>query len=112
VARGLLSADAARHHADRNVLLRAVGTAADVAVEAWGRPFPLKPGDRLLLSTDGLHGLVGDEEIGAVVSTLDPDAACRELIALARARGGHDNITAAVIHIEIDAGPRRHGAQS
>lgn len=102
VARGLLSAEDARHHHSRNVLSRALGTAADVAITAWEHPFPLRAGDRLLLSTDGLHGLVDDDELRRVVEELPPAEACRELIALARERGGHDNITAAVLHIEGD----------
>lgn len=106
VAKGLLTAEAARTHADRNVLLRAIGTSADVDVEAWPHPLPLRDGDRLLLCTDGLHGLVSDEELCAIAGRDDADTACRELIALARARGGYDNITAAVIQI---GDPSHHG---
>lgn len=102
VARGVLTAEDARHHGSRNVLLRALGTAADVPIAAWEQPFPLRAGDRLLLSTDGLHGLVDDDELRRIVEDLPPAEACRELIALARERGGHDNITAAVLHIEGD----------
>lgn len=102
VARGLLTHDEARHHADRNVLLRALGTCPTVSVAAWRETFLLRPGDRLLLSTDGLHGLVDDDELLHLIDGSMPGDACRELIALANARGGHDNITAAVLHIEGD----------
>lgn len=112
VARGLLTAEDARRHAERHVLSRAVGTAADVAVEGWPEPLPLRAGDRLLLSTDGLHGLVADEELRDIVDGMDAAAACRELIALARARGGHDNITAAVVHIDTSAGEGRQGERT
>jgi len=99
VAQGLMTAAEAKVHHERNVLLRALGTAAEVAVEAWEAPFPLRDGDRLLLCTDGLHGLVADADLARAMALDGADAACRELIALARAGGGDDNITAAVIDI-------------
>jgi serine/threonine protein phosphatase PrpC len=99
VAKGLLTAAEAKTHRDRNVLLRALGTEAEVVVDCWDEPFPLRDGDRLLLCTDGLHGLVADEELNQIVGNVAPAEACRQLIALARARGGDDNITAAVVHV-------------
>jgi protein phosphatase len=57
---------------------------------------PLRPGDTLLLSTDGLHGLVADEEIGELASAPDLDSVCGSLVAAARQRGGPDNITVVV----------------
>ena len=108
VARGLITAAAARTHVDRNVLLRAVGTAADVEVAVWSQPFPLEPGDRLLLCTDGLHGLLSDDELCDASGGSDADAACRRLIALARARGGFDNITAAIVDVGTHAEQGEH----
>jgi protein phosphatase len=99
VSQGVLTPADARIHAERNVLLRALGTDPDVAIDSWDAPFPLREGDRLLLSTDGLHGLVDDEEMLQILTSRDPEGACRDLIALARARGGDDNITAAVIAV-------------
>ena len=50
-------------------------------------------GDTLLLCSDGLHGLVSDEELARVAGAADLDGATADLIELARSRGGHDNIT-------------------
>ena len=65
VARGVLTASEAQNHAEKNVILRAVGTHPTVDVTTWQEPFPYRPGDRFVLCSDGLHDLVADEEIRA-----------------------------------------------
>ena len=100
VSKGLISADEARDHADKNVILRALGTQPDVEVSTWSRPLEIEPGDRFLLSSDGLHDLVRDEEILALAGKGDPTEAAEALIALAKERGGHDNITVGILAIE------------
>jgi protein phosphatase len=59
----------------------------------------LEEGDKLLLCTDGLWGLVGDPELAKVVQTNPPAESCQKLVALALERGGPDNITALVLRI-------------
>jgi PPM family protein phosphatase len=54
----------------------------------------------LLLCTDGLHGIVDDQEMLAATSQNSPREACRKLIDLAKQRGGPDNITIQVLRIE------------
>jgi protein phosphatase len=57
----------------------------------------IDPGDRLLLCTDGLTDLLGDDEIAAVLTEWPgPAEACDRLVEMANARGGHDNVTAVV----------------
>lgn len=56
----------------------------------------LRAGDRLVLCSDGLTRHVPDEEIGRVVARLDPPRAAHELVELANARGGEDNVTVVV----------------
>jgi serine/threonine protein phosphatase PrpC len=63
-------------------------------------PMPLLAGDMLLLCTDGLHGLVDDEEMLAATTEDSPRDACRKLVDLAIQRGGPDNITIQVVRIE------------
>ncbi|MCA1849727.1 MAG: Stp1/IreP family PP2C-type Ser/Thr phosphatase [Acidobacteria bacterium] len=100
VKRGMITMEEARHRADKNVILRALGTAPEVEVSTWEEPLPVKEGDQYLLCSDGLYDLIEDEEIKqALVSAPDPQAACESLIALAKERGGHDNITVAVASI-------------
>ena len=57
----------------------------------------LTSGDRVLVCTDGLSGLVEDADIGRILGAAGgPEAACQALIDEANAAGGHDNITVAV----------------
>jgi len=104
VRRGVLTREEARHHPDRNVILRALGSRADVEVAVWPRPFAVRPGDRFVLCTDGLHDLVEEEELLATVRASEPAAACRDLVALARARGAPDNVSVAVLALRAGDG--------
>jgi protein phosphatase len=99
VKRGWLSLEEARHHPDKNVILRAMGSHPEVEVSIWDAPFPVRVGDRFLLCSDGLYDLVEDEEIRQIVTANQPSGACETLIAMAKERGGHDNITVAVISL-------------
>jgi len=103
VARGIISAAEARRHADRNVLLRAVGTHDHVEGTFWAEPLALRDGDILVACTDGLHDLVDAEEMRVEVEAAPPAVACDHLVALARERGGHDNITVAVARLASEA---------
>ncbi len=82
----------------------ALGTDLDVEIACWDEPFALRDDDRLLLCTDGLHDFVSDDEMSRMIVTRPPDEACRDLITLALARGGDDNITAAVVHVTSSRG--------
>ena len=90
---GHLTPEEARVDPRRNVVTRSVGAAPVVQADVTALAEPLRAGDTLLLTTDGLHGLVSDEELGAAASDPDLDAVCGRLVALARQRGGPDNIT-------------------
>jgi serine/threonine protein phosphatase PrpC len=100
VRQGILSLEQARHHADKNVILRALGTAPEVSVSSWGQPFPVRAGDRFVLCSDGLYDLVRDEEIRRAVVSLEPHRACARLVALAKARGGYDNIAVGLLSLQ------------
>jgi len=102
VKRGLLTREQARHHPDKNVILRALGSHSEVEISIWDEPFPIKGGDRFLLCSDGLYDLVEDKEIMDTVMASDAYSACAGLITLAKERGGYDNITVAVVGIGVD----------
>jgi protein phosphatase len=104
VKKGILSAEQARRHADRNVLLRAMGQREELEAQVWKESFPVHAGDRFVLCSDGLHDPVDDAEIQDAVSKLEPEAACAELVRLARERGGYDNITVVVVRALSGAG--------
>ena len=99
VKQGVVSLHDARHHADRNVILRALGTHEQISVATWNAPLPVRIGDQFVLCSDGLYDLVEDEEIRDTACTRTPDVACSALIAMARERGGSDNITVGVVHV-------------
>ena len=82
----------------KNVITRSLGPNAHVQVDLEG-PLPIESGDTFLLCTDGLTGKVEDEELGALLSSLDPEEAVQVLVDLANLRGGPDNITAIVVKV-------------
>ena len=99
VRRGLMTMAEAQHHEDRNVLARAMGTRRELTLMTWRDPMRVKAGDAFVLCSDGLHDLVSDPEIRDVVRGYDPESACRKLVAMARERGGYDNVTVAIAAI-------------
>lgn len=102
IREGKLTEQEAMVHPHRNVLTRALGTAKEVQVDAV--EIELRPGDSVILCTDGLTNLVREVEIArTVIECSDPQAAADALVDLACRRGGHDNITVVVIHLRGDA---------
>jgi protein phosphatase len=80
----------------RNMLTQSVGTKETVDIQLM--ELKLVQGDRLLLCSDGLHGVIGDTVIEQILSSEnDAETAVRALIAEARNRGGPDNISSVVI---------------
>jgi PPM family protein phosphatase len=109
LAAGAINVDAARAHPDANRITRALGIANDIEPELCA-PQRLQVGDVFLLCTDGLSDLVEDQELGEVVaSAASPEAACKELVALANERGGHDNISIALMRV-LSVGAERREA--
>lgn len=100
VNQGFLTAREAEHHPDRNILMQALGTASAPKPVGSQAPLPVQPGDTFVLCTDGLAGLVEDEEIrDLTLADPDPQQACARLVELAKARGGDDNITVLLLKI-------------
>lgn len=95
---GFLTEAEARVHPARNVITRALGIRASVNPDLGS--LDLKPGDRVLLSSDGLHGYVEDEAIHDVLSKAPCAAeACGRLVTLALEAGGLDNVTVIVAFV-------------
>ena len=78
------------------MITRSLGPNASVDVDVEG-PFPVQEGDQFLICSDGLTGLVKDEEIGILLECLPQDQAVRVLVDLANLRGGPDNITVVIV---------------
>lgn len=92
IADGFLAEEAARRHPQRNLLTQALGFPGGLEVETGVTE--LRPGDWLILTTDGLTTVVRSEEIVRSARRAElPLPLCERLVALANARGGPDNIT-------------------
>ena len=95
---GQLSREEARTHKNRNVLYNSLGDKSQIEVGLYHQP--LQPGDRLLLCSDGLSGMISDEEILAISRNRpDPADACAEMVLAAKVAGGSDNITAIIVQV-------------
>ena len=97
VRMGHITEDEAKIHPQRNEILRAIGTNEQVEVQVT--PLELQPGDRYLLCSDGLSGLVDDPEIDEVLGRQDPEEAVRTLVQMANLEGGNDNITVQIVQV-------------
>jgi PPM family protein phosphatase len=106
VAAGLLTEEQARVHPRRNIITRALGLRPDVEVDIYHAD--LDVGNLIVICSDGLHGLVTDDEILTHVTRYRPSVAVDALVKLANERGGPDNISvlvAQVIEDEADTQP-------
>ena len=95
---GQITSEEASNHPQRNVLYRALGQAEPVEPDI----FMVQPSDatHLLLCSDGLWGVVPEEEIYELVHTFpNPRQACQSMVEAANANGGPDNITAILIRL-------------
>ncbi len=92
---GIITREQAATHPQKNVITRALGSEQTVDADIF--PVSVQPGDSLMLCSDGLSGLVPEEEIAAVLDDSEsPEDACRDLLDLAISRGAPDNITVIV----------------
>jgi serine/threonine protein phosphatase PrpC len=80
-----------------NILTRAVGSKD--TVEADICELNVFEGDVLVICSDGLSTKVPPPEIMSIASSRPPEQACRELVDLANARGGDDNISAVILRV-------------
>lgn len=101
---GQLTAEEARHHPARNVITRAVGShqrlLADVVL------VDAEPGDRFLLTTDGMHQEIDDAELALILSSAETmESAAQQLVERALEEDGSDNITVLVVEVLHAATP-------
>ena len=96
VDRGELTAEEARSYPGRNYITRAVGTEPTVQSDLFA--IRVERGDALLLSSDGLHNEVDDQEIlFEVVHGVNNDNCCQRLLDIANMRGSPDNVTSVLV---------------
>jgi protein phosphatase len=88
----------ARYHPQRNVIYRTIGDKPKVEIETSNHT--LRPGDHLLLCSDGLSGMVDDKSIFKIVmGASSPQKACDALVEAANAAGGDDNISVIIVKV-------------
>lgn len=101
---GEITADEARVHPSRSIITRALGSDRDMYADHF--TIEVRNGDRVILCSDGLSGMVGDHEIETLaVSSATPQAAADKLVSAALTAGGSDNVTVIVVDV-LDDGQR------
>jgi PPM family protein phosphatase len=102
---GYLTPEQARSHPYANVITRCVGASADVMPDIFSGT--VRPGDVFLLASDGLTGMVEDDALAGILQAQgNPEKWVDKLVSEANRRGGLDNITCIIVHVdEIEAVP-------
>lgn len=103
VDRNIIKAEDAASHPDANKIMRALGIAKEVEVDLRPEPIAYTAGDVFVLCSDGLSDLVGASEILDLAGSRSAAQASGQLVDLANARGGHDNITALLMRMKGSA---------
>ncbi len=104
VSSGILTEDQALHHPLRNVITRSLGGEATVKVDFFS--LDARPGDIVLLCSDGLSNVVSKKEMGKILHAYTLDEAAERLLGLSLERGAPDNVTFALVQL-IGDGRRR-----
>ncbi|MCS6900987.1 MAG: protein phosphatase 2C domain-containing protein [Myxococcales bacterium] len=111
---GILRPEDAQGHPESNKITRALGMDAEVRVELRSERILQQPGDLFVLVTDGVTDVVRDTDLQALgtvaTETGQIPQFCNQVVQLANARGGPDNITILAAHV-LDAGLRPEAAQ-
>ncbi|MDO4516924.1 MAG: Stp1/IreP family PP2C-type Ser/Thr phosphatase [Bacillota bacterium] len=98
VRKGDITPEEARHHPQKNLITRALGTARQVQVDLFQRQ--VEEGDAVLLCSDGLVNVVTDEEIRKeILAGGTPEEICRRLLARTLEEGAPDNVTIVLLQL-------------
>ncbi|HEY4032486.1 MAG TPA: Stp1/IreP family PP2C-type Ser/Thr phosphatase [Ktedonobacteraceae bacterium] len=99
VRAGAMTEAEARMHQLRNMITRSLGSLPEVEVDIFIEQ--VQEGDTLVLCSDGLSGMINDNEIAQIVERYSPQECVHRLIEQANAHGGMDNITVLVARVLI-----------
>ena len=104
---GEITADEARVHPSRSVITRALGSDPDMYADHF--TLDVTVGDRIIICSDGLSGMVDDSTIeGIACSNVTPQAAADSLTSAALSGGGSDNVTVIVVDVKDDGTVEKH----
>lgn len=96
IRRGELTAEQARFYPGKNYITRAIGTEPTVECDIF--KWKMERGSALLLCSDGLHGVMDDQEIlFEVVHGVNKANCCQRLLDIAKTRGAPDNVTSVLV---------------
>lgn len=94
---GLITQEQAKHHSRKNYITRAIGTSVRSKVDFYD--IEIQPGDIILMCSDGLSNMVEEKDVEEILSLkYMPMFSCEQLVALAKQRGGYDNISIILIY--------------
>ena len=96
---GILTAQEARTHPNRNVITRAVGLDSEVKVDLGSHE--LKNGDLIVLCSDGLNSMISDAAIENIIHSCSDNDLCQALVNSAKEAGGEDNITVITARVSL-----------
>jgi protein phosphatase len=98
VREGQIERDEARYHPYRNVIYRSIGCREEIEIDIVR--CMLRSGESFVLCSDGLNGMLTDQEIcDIVLRNPEPSQAAKELVVAANARGGEDNVSVVVVTV-------------
>jgi len=99
IAIGIAKPEEIYTHPRKSEIYRSLGNDPDIEVDTFVQR--LKPGDCLMLCSDGLWEMVRDEQLAEILRTEShPQAACEKLIQAANENGGEDNIAVIIVKLE------------
>lgn len=99
VENGIVRSEDAESHPQRHILTAALGSGRELTPDIPERPIPLQDGDLLILCTDGLWSVVGEQQLSRIVHGNAPAQACRKLVEAALDRGAPDNVTVVILRV-------------
>lgn len=99
VESGIVRSEDAETHPQRHILTAALGSGTETAADVSQDAVDLQEGDTLVLCTDGLWGVVGEQEVAATVKANTPADSCAAIVRMALQRGGPDNITVQILRV-------------
>jgi serine/threonine protein phosphatase PrpC len=98
VATGYITPREAANHPQRNIIYRVIGDQAQVEADVFEQR--LDYGEALLLCSDGLSGMVPEEQIWQIWRAANsPQEACDRLVEAANQAGGEDNVTVVIVQV-------------
>ncbi len=101
VETGIVRSEDAESHPQRHILTAALGSGREITPDVPEHSLQLQQGDQLILCTDGLWSVVGEQEISRAVQNHSPSDACQLLVRRALEYGGPDNVTVIILRVSV-----------